>query len=258
MSDGDGKRIEVVATTFDVIGALRADGPLSAAAVAERVDRSKSTAYYYLQSLRDRGHVRATDDGYTLDLGLLPLGGAVLTDLPGRGSFESHVDELAAETGYVAFFAVPHGVSAVFVAESRGGERVEGDAGLGTATPVHTSAYGKAILSVEPDRLALALDAERRSPTAATATTEAELRDQMTAIDDVGIAFDDEEAWEGVRNVAAPVSSGGVVGAVGITAPVDAVTDPVRHSKARRYSAELPAAVKRAARTIENELAESG
>lgn len=255
MADSGGKRIEVVTTAFDVIEALRAEGPLSAAEVAERVGRSKSTAYYHLRSLRDYGYVRATDDGYVLDLGFLPLGGAVLAEFPSRDVVESHVDELAAEAGHAAFFAVPHDTDAVFVAESRGG-RADVDASLGTATPLHASAYGKAILAVDADRFDRVLDQGCSAVTTATLTAEGGLRDQLSDIDDIGIAFDDEETWPDVRSVATPVVADDVVGSVGITAPADSVADPVRHSKARRYDVESPSAVKRAARAIENELAD--
>ena len=135
-----------------------------------------------------------------------------------------HVAALAEETGETTHVAVREGTRAVLIDRRLTLQTVGvAGAGSGTALSLHGSGLGKALLA-DFDREGLARllgDAPLARFTRRTITTLDALAKACAQARARGYAVDDEEGYDGVRCLGAPVrdASGAVVAAVGISAP---------------------------------------
>ena len=147
------------------------------------------------------------------------------------------LEELSRETGESGHFAVRMGDSVVVVARTSGPGAFQLTDRVGVVRPAHCTALGKVILAaLRPDQLQRFV--ERVELTAFD--REIDHRDPwlLREIEEVrrsGIAFDDGEFNPEVRCVAVPVRdfTGNVVGALGISGPVVALTIQALQSRSK-------------------------
>jgi DNA-binding IclR family transcriptional regulator len=130
---------------------------------------------------------------------------------------------------------------------SRGEKAVKLDTKIGTRQYLHTSAAGKAILAhMTKDRLEEVIENHGlEAKTSNTVTDRAELGSELDQIRDRGVAFDGEERAEGIRCVAAEITTnqGELIGAV-------SVSGPSTRMKGDRFKEEIPEIVKDTATVI--------
>jgi len=126
--------------------------------------------------------------------------------------------EINRETGETVNLAVPSGAGVVQVAQVDATFQLGVSNWVGVHVPAHCSALGKVLYAFDAipaptGRL------ERR--TAHTATTPAELEEQLREVRSRGVAYTHGELEEGLDGVAAPVRGrdGAVVAALGVSGP---------------------------------------
>lgn len=256
--------ISSVETAFDIIDILDDEENLSLTELVERLDLSKSTVYYYLNTLKERQYVRSTDSGYKLGSQPIKLGQQILQKNPLWELAKPYVDELAKETQLVACTAIGYGNDVILVYKSRGESAmdVDGTFEVGSELSQTDSAYGKAIFANEVSLV----DGRSLDDAIGVGSREDEiqpssLRDDFQTLRDVGFAYSDDIAQRGVRSVAAPVidrESQTVLGAVGVSGTEESIPHLDTYAKERRFSEKLPNLVKRTSSTIEHQLADEG
>jgi IclR family acetate operon transcriptional repressor len=160
------------------------------------------------------------------------------------------VAALAAGTGETTHLAVREGRQAVFIDHELTAQPVGVSVGSSRCEPLHCTAVGKALMADFDQKSLRELlgDALLPAPSKRTIRTVAKLATECRKVQKQGFAMDDEEFHKGVRCLAAPIrdASGQIVAAIGISAPVD------RMSEARCKKVVLE--VKRAAAEIGKKL----
>lgn len=192
--------------------------------VAREMTIDKSSASRLLHTLANYDFVVQDESTARYQLGprLLTLGQRVLDRISLRDRARPYLYKLVDATGECAHLAILAQRQALYIdqAESSAALRVESE--IGTLSPLHCTALGKAMLAFGDGALPEAL----LPFTQRTITDQAVLQAQLLQIRQRGYAIDDEEYNYGVRCVAAAVYDhrGMLLGAIGISGPAGRVT----------------------------------
>jgi DNA-binding IclR family transcriptional regulator len=161
-----------------------------------------------------------------------------------------YLEELGKETREAVHLAVLRDNKVVYI------DKIDNLGGLslvtyiGFATDPHAAAGGKVLLASMPDKQVKNIYQNRnlKNYGKKTITNLSGLLEQLKQIRLQGYAVDDEEYYEGVRCVAAPIRSGGeVLAAVSVTGSIFSITK-------ERIKRELKNQVMTTAEAISNEL----
>jgi DNA-binding IclR family transcriptional regulator len=201
--------MQSVVKTFALIEALIAKGEARAAELAELVGEPRSSVYRMLTTLQQLGFVEAGDRRglFRPGVGLVRLGGSVLTRFDERRIVMPTLEKLRAETKETVHLSLRRGFQAVFI-ERIQGERMHSLAiDLGGVLPLHVGAAPRALLAFEPDSFwdeyfaAVAVDAW----TPSAPKSEAEVREILAEVRRTRVSISDEDVVVGVATVGAPI-----------------------------------------------------
>jgi DNA-binding IclR family transcriptional regulator len=243
-----GRIVQGVETSCRVLEALRELDGAGVTEVAERVGVSKATAHGHLSTLYEHEFVVRDGDDYRVSLRFVDFGEHAKQGVEIHEVAAGEVEKLAERTGEVAQYMVEEHGRGVYLHKARGEEAVQTASYTGVRKHLHCTALGKAILAHLPAERIDAIVDRHGLPamTAATITDRDDLFDAVERIRERGVAFDDEEVFQGLRCVAAPITAqdGDPYGAI-------SVSGPVSRMKGDRYREELPELVSGAANVIE-------
>jgi len=245
--DAPRRTIRSVEIAFNIVDVLQEKGGAGVTELAEELDHSKSTIHSHLQTLEERKILVREGDGYRLSLRILDMANHVRDQVGNYEVIRNEVDTLADETGEIAQFGLPEHGKVSYLYKNRGERAVETASRVGTQQPMYSTALGKTILAYLPDDRTdeIVADTDFETLTPKTIASAEELYEDLERIRERGYGIDDEENYEGLRCVAAPVKNGEtVLGAVSITGPSSRFTMDSIHEQ---YSDE----VQRAANVIE-------
>lgn len=245
--DESSNQVRTTKKTFHIIEALKTAETAGVSSLARRLDMNKSTVHNHLSTLVEEGYVVRENEDYRLSLQFLELGGYIRSQMPLYKVAEPEVRQLADETGELANLAVEERGRTSYLLRAKGERAVDLDTYAGMRTPMHSTALGKAILAHLPaERVDSILDQyglPRETP--ATITERTDLQEELDRIRDQGYALDREERLEGLRCVAAPITSDDrVLGALSVSAPTSRM-------KPERFDNRVPELVQSAANVVE-------
>jgi DNA-binding IclR family transcriptional regulator len=218
-SAGTGRTLKTARAVLRVLHLLETHrGGLTVAEVAERLDRSRSTASNLLNTLRAEGF--AVRDELTATY-----------HRAGRVTLAPTIDpavlrELFDRTGERTYLATNEPPDRIVVQDSRGRQGVPyvPDLRPDIGGEAHALAVGKAVLAhLGPDAVDRYVDAYgMRRFTGRTVTEAAVLEDELATVRDRGVAVDVEEFAEGFCCIAAPMlaDDGAPLGAVALSVNV--------------------------------------
>ena len=219
---------------LSVVEALAAEGGAGVTTVADRLGVAKSTAHAHLQTLLDWQYVAKRDGQYHLGLQFLELGQSAKAPWDAYGFIEAKIEELAEESQMRAQFLVEEHDEAVYVYRSTDRHSVPTDSRVGVRIPLHSVAAGKAMLAHLPEeRVGEIVD--RRGLERLTEHTITDRKTLVGALErtrERGYALNkNEENWEGVRAVGAPITTpgGDVLGGVSVSGSTHRF-DPDEHT----------------------------
>ena len=199
--------------------------------LAKTLDVDRTTAYRILNTLAAHGFVLRDplDDQYVINVQkVFSFAHGVVGKLHFPTLATPYLERLRAKTGEAASLAVLQAAEVVYVNHLPSEEAITVAPMLGVRRPVYVSAVGKAIWShlpgAEQDQLFGLI-----APVPLTAKTlcdAAQIRADLNAARGRGYAIDDEETFDGVRCVAAPVRNhrNEVIAAMGISGPATRLT----------------------------------
>lgn len=220
--DPEPKTIDASQKTLDVIETLwKLDGA-GVTEIADELRLSKSTAYFHLSTLNERGYVTKTDDEYRLSLRFQNYGEYVKRAQPLYGVAESAVEELAEETGERTYCMVEQHGLVTNLCVSKGDRALETDARSGAHAYMHCTAAGKAILAyLDDDRVDEIIDKWGMPEfTDHTITAREELDEALAEGRERGYFDVREEITEGLSAIGAPIrDEENVYGAISLEAP---------------------------------------
>lgn len=185
----------------------------------------KGTLHRMLRALMAEGLVRfeLKNKTYHLGLQLLSLAYQVLEEMDIRDLAHNELVRLRDLTGEAVHLAVWDKSNAVYIDVVESGHAVDPVAKIGSTSPFHCSAAGKAIAANLPPDKFLELLNNRALPqfTPHTITSRRSLRSHLEKVRKQGYALNEEEENRGIHGVASPIFGhrGEVVASVCITIP---------------------------------------
>jgi DNA-binding IclR family transcriptional regulator len=229
-----------------------ASGPrrLGVTELATRLELAVPTVHGLLQALQANGFVEQDRDSgkYQLGAGLLQLGNSYLDLNELRARSLVHAERLATRADAAVRVGVMHGPSVIVVHHVFRPDATLQILEVGAQLPVHASALGKAILAFTPAAVD-DLTAEPLPKLTGRTLGERELRAELPAIRERGVACERDEAVLGESSVAGPIFDhlGHAVGAIGVVGDTERLIP-------RTVAKGLVAAVTEAARGVSREL----
>jgi DNA-binding IclR family transcriptional regulator len=240
-----GRLVPAVTRALDILELfLEGDGTLSAPEITRRLGLPRTTVHELVTTLAARNYLvplPGQPGRYRLGVRPYQLGSrySEQLDLAAEGQQVARtVAETCDETVHVALL---EGTDVIYIAKVDSTHAVRMVSAAGRRLPAHCTSVGKMLLASLPAAtldVRLPLDTPLRAMTPHTITSPQELRSQLAAIRDRGIAIEQRESNPDVSCIAAPVrdSAGQVVAALSISVPM------IRWSDERRVELEELAA----------------
>lgn len=199
--------------------------PVSLVELTALLDIDPSSVYRLANTLKRRGFLAQVSGGYVLGASAWRLANSHHWSTSLRELAREHLAALAAQLGETSHLSIRIGRQALSVHDELTHRPVVVALRPGRSEPLHSTAMGKALLADFDLRQLENLFGEERLAryTPRTICSLAELADECRRTRQRGFAVDDQEMFEGVRCVAAPLrdASGQVVAAISITAPLE-------------------------------------
>ena len=212
---------------LNILELVARDGAgISMAEVSRRIGLHASTTFHLLRTLSSLGYLVQDEvtRKYYVGSKVFQLVASAWSEaqlIKTSEQFLTELTELTAETSHLGIF--DHG-EVIVVHKVEGGSNVRVSERVGYPRPAHCTAIGKTLLAylTESDLKAFLGKHELCSFTPKTITAAALLEQELKRVRDQGYGFDDEEHFQGIRCLAAPVRNftGAVVAAVGISGPL--------------------------------------
>lgn len=199
-------------------------GSASLSNVARSLDLNRSTVHGLLTTMRQRGIVTQDGNGhYALGIKLFELGTLAVSRLDLRAIAGPLLQGLVDEFQETVHLVVSDGLDAVYIDKRESPRSMRIISQVGHRLPAYCTAVGKSLLAFKPeDELDELLDdVELEAWTRNTITDKQQLKAHLREVRSRGYALDDEEIYEGLRCVGAPIRdhSGQVVAALSISGP---------------------------------------
>jgi IclR family acetate operon transcriptional repressor len=194
---------------------------LTVSEIGRELQVPRTTVLRIVTTLCRAGMLQEADGRYRPGSALIPLGMKALEGIDLRRAAQPVLRRLAQATGETAHLAIEAENKSLLIEVSQSPHPIRVGAPAGTFADLHCSATGKIFLThhhlQELSELFSQLKPQRR--TRNTIVTAAAMAKEAQRILQQGYAVDEEEFYEGIRCLAAPVrdSSGKVVAAIGIT-----------------------------------------
>jgi IclR family transcriptional regulator, KDG regulon repressor len=202
---------------------------LGLADIASALGLHKSTAHRFLMVLERHRMVERTHAGrFRLGLRLFDYGNRAIEQYDLRECAQQHLKKLVREVEETAHLCILEGTHIVYIDKLEPARTIRMISRVGSSSPVHCTAVGKAILASMPREIAAEVLKKLRLVrfTKRTLTTREALIKELERTSRRGYALDDEEREEGVRCIAMPIldARGEPVAAVSISGPAFRVT----------------------------------
>ncbi|WP_434442838.1 IclR family transcriptional regulator [Lentzea sp. E54] len=222
---------------------------LSVGEIARALDLAKPTAHGILRTLQEVGFVEQEVEGgkYRLGAALFQIGTSYLDGNELRAKALNWSDSLAMRAREAVRIGVMHGKHVLVVHHVFRPDNSRQTLDTGALLPWNATALGKALVAFGDNWP----DGDLQAFTRHTLDPE-QLHEDMNVIRDRDWAYDLHELVEGEASVAAPIRDrrGVVVGAIGISGPVERLCD----SPDQPPRLELVSYVREAARSVSREL----
>ena len=225
---------------------------LSLSEISQFLSFPPSTIHHILSTLKGYDYVAQHPDTkkYSLGFRFLAISTTILNSMDVRNVAYPQLRSLHRNSGEAVHLSILRNGQVTYI------DKIQADTGLSLATYIgfstdpHAAAGGKVLLSdLSPDEVkAIYQTRPLKQYGKNTITNMGQLLQELVTVREQGYAFDNEEYYEGVRCVAAPVKAGKkIVAAISITGSVFSMT-------MERIQSELIDLVKSTAQTISTEL----
>jgi len=211
-----------------------------------------SSTHHILRTLLPHDYVSQDGDSkkYSLGFRFVEIGSRMLGNLDIRKIAGRYLRELHENCGEAVHLAILRDGHVIYIDKTEKPGRLSLATYIGFSTDAYAAAGGKVLLSELPREDIMAMYRERpfRVFGKNTITDVHRLLEELEKVRNQGYAIDDEEYYEGVRCVAAPIRAGGrIVASLSITGSIFRMT-------MKRIDRELKDLVMRKAEEISSEM----
>lgn len=209
--------------TFEIIDFLRKRNGAGVSEIADHLEKPTSTIHDHLRTLETEEYLIKDDSEYRIGARFLELGEQARSRMKVYHLARPEVDELATKTGNHSNIMIEEHGRGVFLYKAKGENAVRLDTHAGMRVYLQTTALGKSILAFRPlEEVETILDRHGLPQiTENSITSRDQLLKELDQIRERGYAIDDEERVQGMRCVAAPIttSEGKAVAAISVSGP---------------------------------------
>jgi len=224
--------IQTVSRALDLLEQFQLDeNELGVTELSRRMKLHKNNVFRLLATLESRDYVEQNQSTGNYHLGFknLELGQSILRQSGILRQSRSTLEELTAGSGETSYVAVLRDFRSVYLDSVESVLPLRVVPRLGSSFPAHCTATGKVqIAEYSSDLLASTLNgSELQRFTAKTRTDPHDFLLELEQVAVQGYAIEDEELYEGVRCVAAPIRdyTKKIIGAISISGPAIRLTD---------------------------------
>jgi len=184
----------------------------SVSELADEFDMPLSTTYEYVNTLEKIDYIRKQSDGrYCVGSAFLEMGNQARRNHAVYNVAEPELRRLAEETGEFAGLMIEEDDLGVLFSMKKGDKvkRLKVNRTYpGVKTRLHTTAFGKAILAqLSDDEIRDVVDQYGLHPRTENTITQLDsLLEEMERARERGVAFDDQECFEGMRGIGVPIT----------------------------------------------------
>lgn len=228
----DKNPIQVTDRLFLVLETLAETGPVTLAALCQRLDLNKSTIHRLLSSLIYTGYVRQEPETgkYALSYKLLTLSNKILGHMDILETVRPFFRQLSQDTGETVHFVQLDGVEAIYIYKQESYQNsIRMASMVGNRIPLFCSGVGKAMMADMDNEQVRGIweNSNIRKMTSKTVTDYSGFQEIIEEVRQKGYALDNEEHELGVRCIAAsiPDYKGRPTHAFSISAPVTRMSD---------------------------------
>lgn len=221
----EGGVIQALRRADRVLRAIAAQDEVGVRDLSRAMGLPKTTIHRLLSSLEAIGYVERdpATRRYRLSVDLFALAAQALARLGLTGVARPIMVELANATDETVYLGVRTQAEIIYVERVASSQAVQMQSGVGSRSPLHATAGGKALLAwLTPEERREILGPEPfAAVTPATHTTHRSLEADLEATRTRGYSFDNGERFADVRSVGAPVRdlSGRVIAALTVAGP---------------------------------------
>lgn len=199
-------------------------GSASLSDISRYLNLSRSTVHGLLATMRKRGIVAQDTDGrYALGVKLFELGTVAVSRLDLRTIAAPLLQQLVDEFQETVHLVIGDGLDVVYIDKRESPHSMRIVSQVGHRLPAYCTAVGKAMLAFKSEEELEGLLAGRKLEpwTHNTITDKEQLKAHLQHVRERGYALDDEEIFEGLRCVGAPIRdySHQVVAALSVAGP---------------------------------------
>lgn len=196
-------------------------GGLTLSELSRKLNLPKSTTHYLIHTLENRGYLQQNKDGrHELGLRFAKLAAASTAEMDFCNAAKPYLKQVAVRLGLTAALTALRGAEAVVIAIAAVAQVGGGGAWVGRHVDLHCTAQGKALIAgMSDDELGEMFAGREFAPfTSKTIRSLSVLKAHLAEARARGYSVNDEEYYQGVRAVAAPVFDplGVVVAAVSV------------------------------------------
>jgi DNA-binding IclR family transcriptional regulator len=207
---------------FELLASSR--GGLTLSELSRKLSLPKSTAHYLIYTLETRGYLqRSTDGRHALGLRFARLAAASTAELDFGRLAKPYLRQLAVRLDLTTALTALRGAESVVIAIAAAAQVGGGGAWVGRHIDLHCTAQGKALIAaLSDDELGEIFGGREFAPfTPKTILSLSALKAHLAEVRACGFSVNDEEYFQGVRAVAAPIFDplGVVVAAVSVRGP---------------------------------------
>lgn len=193
--------------------------------ISHMLSSNKASIYRILMTLMSEGFVEKNhlNNKYRLGLKIVELARRSLHRYDLRKQATPFMERLAQETGEISHLSILDKNEIVHLEKIGEGQILTVATKIGERTPAHSSSMGKVLLAGisldELDELIKIAPLTRLTPN--TITKISKLKRELEKVRSQGFAIDNEETYEGIKGVGAPIKDDKekVIAAICITAP---------------------------------------
>jgi len=200
-------------------------GGLSAQMVSKELNIPLSTTYRYLKTLEEKRFLTRNLDTkrYTLGFMLFQLGNMVVSEMKFIEVLMPHMKSLSSLSGETVFLTILSGWRAVCLERIETRRLIKMSLDRGRSLPLHAGASSKILLAYQEDSFIDSMIQEVGLPklTSNTITKPSQLKKELRAIREQGLAFSDQEVDLGARAISAPIfdHKGTILGGLSVAGP---------------------------------------
>ncbi|HHY38311.1 MAG TPA: IclR family transcriptional regulator [Clostridia bacterium] len=227
-TDGSVQSVERALEVLEEVA--RSSSGLGISELSARTKLGKSTVHRLITALRLRGFVvqDRTSGKYKLGIRLFEVGSLALRQMGIETDVLKVIEDLCEAYNETINLAVLDHTDIIYVAQAQSSRPLRMGLRVGTRVPAYCSALGKAILAYMPREEARRIF-EASSPRAYTPNTIIDTEIFLAHLDRIrriGYSIDNEEYFEGIRCVGAPIidKTGKVQAAISLAGPSIRIT----------------------------------